>query len=100
MERQRREWDSKLERIKDQDRAARQKAAIEIRVKSGEQLGTTASLGDKVSATRRDMRERKGSDMLTEMLRERIGRKLMRESAVFSSIRDIRCFCRLLAVVS
>jgi hypothetical protein len=55
LERQRREWDSKLERIKDQDRVARQKAAIDIRVKSGEQLGTTASLGDKVSATERDV---------------------------------------------
>ena len=55
LERQRREWDSKLERIKDQDRAARQRAAADIRVKSGEQLGTTAALGDKVSATGRNM---------------------------------------------
>jgi hypothetical protein len=54
LERQRREWDSKLERIKDQDRVAREKSAIDIRVKSGEQLGTTASLGDKVSANGSD----------------------------------------------
>jgi hypothetical protein len=70
LERQRREWDSKLERIKDQDRVARQKAAIDIRVKSGEQLGTTASLGDKVSATERDV-ERE-SEAGRERERERV----------------------------
>jgi hypothetical protein len=73
LERQRREWDSKLERIKDQDRVARQKAAIDIRVKSGEQLGTTASLGDKVSATERDV-ERE-SEAGRERERERTSRK-------------------------
>ena len=48
LEQRRRDWDDKLERMKEVSRAARQQTAVEDRERSGIQIGTTAAVGNKV----------------------------------------------------
>ena len=61
LEQRRRDWDDKLERMKEVSRAARQQNAVEERERSGIQIGTTAAVGNKVCQSVDS--EREGNDV-------------------------------------